>query len=507
MEKRKIKFITLVFIIIIAVSIGIGIGYLINSNIKKDKIENSQIGNIEINSSKENTNNINNKGNYEISNLNYFVDLSNAKTGDKIENRLNDDFTVLFDVKNSNEELIWDLYVNGGEKIYSDSTPFIEDTKNINLIVIGNYLLYTNHDFTDIRNERLFIINKKGEIVKEIYELDEKDKGLVYIDFDFPDKNYLNIKASRLSHGLSVVSQKHHGANITIDAIKEIPASTVVEAIYKYKINQDGSIDFNKPKIEIIKTFEQFVEENKEEIKKMIENEPEYDEKILENYANRNTTKQGNNNTEEYGTITAKYDNVEYAWIYNGNNTKLAFSDAPNEGGLSITNIIKNSDNTYTIKGVVYNEYKLTDSEIDKLNSNGFIFIYGKKYERSNTDIENYIELTKCEDKLEQYDPYYIYHLDKEKRTLTRPSWQWDTCYRITDVHMQIKVDANVFVLDRNESAMEKGSGCTIDKLYKSRNKYLEYDDESENKSDVSLYNFVFKDGKCIEMFGIPYES
>ena len=287
MVKRKIKLITLVFIIIITLSIGIGIGYLINSNIKKDKTENSQMGNIEINNSKENTNNINNK----------------------------------------------------------------------------------------------------------------------------------------------------------------------------------------------------------------------------ENYANKNTTKQGNNNAEEYETITAKYDNVEYAWIHNGNNTKLGFANAPNEGGLSITNIIKNSDDTYTIKGVVYNEYKLTDSEIDELNSNGFIFIYGKKYKRSNTDSENCIELTKCEDKLEQYDPYYIYHLDKEKRTLTRPSWQWYTCYRITDMHMQIKVDANVFVLDRNEYAMNEGNGCTIDKLYKSRNNYLEYDDESGNRSDAVLYNFVFKDGKCIEMFSIPYES
>ena len=161
-------------------------------------------------------------------------------------------------------------------------------------------------------------IDKNEKILRDYciqtYELDEKDKGLVYIDIDSLDKNYLNIKASRLSHGLSGVSQKHHGANITIDAIKEIPANTVVEAIYKYKINQDGSIDFDKPTIEIIKTFEQFIEENKEEIKKMIENEPEYDEKILGNYVKIDATKQGNNNTKEYEAFKQRRTRWLYRW-------------------------------------------------------------------------------------------------------------------------------------------------------------------------------------------------
>ena len=118
-----------------------------------------------------------------------------------------------------------------------------------------------------------------------------------------------------------------------------------------------------------------------------------------------NSTVTSNNGTQEkYEEIVAKYDNKDDDWIYNGENTKLAFSSAfesnNDEKGLSITDIIKNSDNTYTIKGVVHEIYKLTDSEIEELDTKGYIYIYGKKYKKDIRDEndENIVVLVNYDD-------------------------------------------------------------------------------------------------------------
>lgn len=211
-----------------------------------------------------------------------------------------------------------------------------------------------------------------------------------------------------------------------------------------------------------------------------------------------NSTVTSNNGTQEkYEEIVAKYDNKDDDWIYNGENTKLAFSSAfesnNDEKGLSITDIIKNSDNTYTIKGVVHEIYKLTDSEIEELDTKGYIYIYGKKYKKDIRDEndENIVVLVNYDDSSD----YLEYVFDINEKVLG-DSTQWGECYKATNKHMQITVDADVLVLDANESAMEAGEGSTIAKLY-----------ESGNKNYSGLYNFVFKDGNCFEMFSIPYES
>lgn len=220
-----------------------------------------------------------------------------------------------------------------------------------------------------------------------------------------------------------------------------------------------------------------------------------------------NSVTSNNVNQEKYEEIVAKYDNEDDDWIYNGENTKLAFSSAFNgiygEKGLSITDIIKNSDNTYTIKGVVYENYKLTGSEIEELDSKGYIFIYGEKYKKDVSDVnEGVIGLVKFDGSSD----YREYYFDTNKKLLME-STQWGECYRITNKHMQITVDADVLILGGSESAMQEGEGSTIAELYESKNGYVGYDDESGNKSDVKLYNFVFKNGECFEMFSIPYES
>ena len=66
----------------------------------------------------------------------------------------------------------------------------------------------------------------------------------------------------------------------------------------------------------------------------------------------------------------------------------------------------------------------------------------------------------------------------------------------------------DVLVLGGNEHDMEAGEGCTVEELYETVRANKEYkDDESGTRDSVILYNFVFKDNKCVELYSFPYES
>lgn len=205
----------------------------------------------------------------------------------------------------------------------------------------------------------------------------------------------------------------------------------------------------------------------------------------------------------KYEEITAKYDNEE-DWIKNGKDTKVAFSESGDGfSGLSVTGIEKNSDGTYTIKGVVYAPYKVTEEEFKELEEIGYITIYGEKYKRV-TSINGYEGISLVKDG--ESELIRIFGIDTKSKLLQGNN-QWGMLYRITDRHMKITLSANTLVLNSNEYDMESGTGITVEDLYNTRNGSCGYDDESGNKSFLSLYNFVFKDDKCIELYSIPYES
>jgi len=213
------------------------------------------------------------------------------------------------------------------------------------------------------------------------------------------------------------------------------------------------------------------------------------------NTTSNNNTSSKNTNYEE---ITAKYDNKEYDWIKNGKNTKIAFSeDKDGYSGLSITGIDKNSNGTYTIKGVMYKPYKVTDDELKKFKETGIITIYGEKYEERKDEYGN-----KGLYKAGKKEEFASFRINEETKEIQSQD-QWGTCYRITDKHMQITLRKDTLVLGANEYDMQDGKGKTVEELYKTMK---DFDDESGNGMH-RCYNFVFKDGKCAMIFGTPYES
>lgn len=199
---------------------------------------------------------------------------------------------------------------------------------------------------------------------------------------------------------------------------------------------------------------------------------------------------------EKYEEIKAKYDNPD-DWIYKGKNTKTAFSSEKGDYvGLSISKITKNDDGTYTIQGAACKEYSLTDREYKSLETNKEYKINGEKYVVIESNDETY-GLAKNKN-----SEYAQYRVRKDDHKLVSQD-QWGTCYRETEQYMQITVKGDVLVLDRAEISMESGEGKSVEEFYESK-KYV--DDDGENNT-CSAYNFVFKDGKCFEIYAYPFES
>jgi len=222
------------------------------------------------------------------------------------------------------------------------------------------------------------------------------------------------------------------------------------------------------------------------------------------NVASNNQVADNNqNNNIKYEEIVAKYDNEDDNWIKNGKGTKVAFSgEIDDAAGLSITSINNNSDGTYTIKGVLYKQYEFTEAERKELEEKGTVTIYGEKFEKSMDDYGNSVLRRKA--KKEEYPEF---HASEDGKYLYRNT-QWGACYRIIKgKHMQITLDGDTLVLGRSEMEMEEGTGTTVAELYNTMVKYSEFDDESGTKEDVRLFNFVFKNNKCIELYSIPFES
>lgn len=158
--------------------------------------------------------------------------------------------------------------VNNGEETFKDYL-FFSDSENdegndftFKFYRVGEYLVYVNHNATDIRSSYIYFINKSGNLVKEIHEFDPSASGLVADEVKFTE-NTIIVKASRLSHGPDVI----YGEKVTSqlkNRLDEIPNNTIVEAEYTYKLESDGTIDLDNPKEKVISTYKDFLENNKD---------------------------------------------------------------------------------------------------------------------------------------------------------------------------------------------------------------------------------------------------
>ena len=275
-KKMKINFAKLLVTIVLVIFIIVALEFLANKVNNNKENSNADVSNSKIDNTKENITKLAKK---------YIIDMTHSKEDTKFEKVVNNDFTLYFTKVISGENEYWQVSVNGGTTFYDEYAEFLEHIMyetneygeitgvptedkypKITVYTCGNYLFYTNHDFTDIRSERIFVIGKDGNLAKEIYELDKENNGLVLDKFEFKDKSLI-VDATRLNHGPSIVTKENDfGVEVTSEELQNLPANLIVKATFEYKFKEDGTIDFDNPEIVKTTTLLEYLKEDRENL-------------------------------------------------------------------------------------------------------------------------------------------------------------------------------------------------------------------------------------------------
>ena len=274
MEKKKIKLSTIILsILLISVALFAGMETFQVIVLKQEianRTEKSEI----IKSDEE-------EKPYESS---YSFDLTNMGAKEKRTYKLNNDYNVTFEMlnNNQNEQVSFCLFVNNNLIIKEDAY-FYNKKVEAKVTLWNEYLIYETIGGTDIRSTGMYIIGKDGLVLKEIYELDENNKGMV-IDNIYKKSNEIVIEGTRYSHGYAIVSNGNNADSITVNSLKTIPKDTAVRARYTYKLEKG----FGNPEVVTLETFEEYVKSNKEKIVFAIKNEADYENEIVDRFINEN---------------------------------------------------------------------------------------------------------------------------------------------------------------------------------------------------------------------------
>lgn len=192
----------------------------------------------------------------------YSIKLIKQKGREK-EYILDKDFTANFKIAADDESSL-ELIFNNSEYVIKDGmffSDFKEDDENaftINFYRIGDYLTFTSHNATDLRSIHLYVIDKQGNLYKDIFELEEDNIGMAVDSIQFIGDSII-LDATRISHGPSIV---YNGEVLTGSDLLKIPTNTALSATYTYTIGNNGNVDFNSPKVTVKTTMQDFLSQN-----------------------------------------------------------------------------------------------------------------------------------------------------------------------------------------------------------------------------------------------------
>ncbi len=160
---------------------------------------------------------------------------------------------------------------------------------------------------------------------------------------------------------------------------------------------------------------------------------------------------------------------------------------------LYVTDAIKNG-NYYTLKGVIYTAYILTDQEVRDMSKNGTYTINSTTYtvkQNKNGEYELY-------ENGEKYPLYKIGHIDSmgnyyylEIQTEVGNAW------KKTNIHKEIVISANTPIDIGYDKADHYKIADDVFKNYKS----LTTVPDTTNPPFYYAFKFEFKDGKCVRLY------
>lgn len=173
------------------------------------------------------------------------------------------------------------------------------------------------------------------------------------------------------------------------------------------------------------------------------------------------------------------YENIEFV--------DLTSSDFKDNQKLFITNIEKDENNKYIIKGIICEEYTVTKDIYNKIRTGTSVKILNIEYKK---DIIKSNNLNLKSDSNEAYDLYITYDY-KSKKYVVKDKTTDYSVYKPTEKYVKLLVDENFsFVEEKNGRAIEK----TIKDVEETHKDII----MPENALKLNICTLTFdKKGKC----------
>ncbi|MBR6034328.1 MAG: hypothetical protein IKP28_06380 [Clostridia bacterium] len=205
---------------------------------------------------------------------------------------------------------------------------------------------------------------------------------------------------------------------------------------------------------------------------------------------------------QEDGTL--KENNGAYTVIFERKETNATTQDEPNYveitgklpgiDHLFVTKAVKNLDNTYTLYGVIYSEYTLTQNELDKIVQEGTMKLSSKTYnvKECNEEGTNKDGITKY-GLYSNTDNYAVYLIKQRSNGeyFIECEAQINDVWKLTNSYKKITVDKDTIVED-----FYAGEDVTAEK------EFSNYEDKNASKDVIypTGYGIEFDNGKCVKL-------
>ena len=153
---------------------------------------------------------------------------------------------------------------------------------------------------------------------------------------------------------------------------------------------------------------------------------------------------------------------------------------------LYVTNVEKNTDNTYTLQGVIYSIYTLTYNEMEQIKSIGTFNLAGKTYNVKKNE-KNIWELY---DGNTDFPKYQILNLNTGGYYLSRLT-TLSNVYKITPIKRQITVSRDTICEYNYNEATAK----------EEFDNFQPREPNVESDFPIPFYSFKFENGKCVSIY------
>ena len=183
--------------------------------------------------------------------INYKLDVSKYESG-TVYYKLANNTVVSLDFYETDDDFYKNFSISvNGLLVNIDSNAFNrkgtlcidKETDTIDIALLGNYLIFDNYFWTDIRSITVYIFNMRNNEIKSIGEM-EKINGMVPSSKEIVNKEGIIVSGSRISHGPSII---YDGKEYDVcGEPSKIDFDDIVSADYFYKL-ENGKIDFDNP--------------------------------------------------------------------------------------------------------------------------------------------------------------------------------------------------------------------------------------------------------------------